>query len=210
MLRVMLNLLVDRHALKLAHLLEEATIRHLIILVAALVIGVVTAARAEEPLNELLAQAERGDATAQSKLGWKYAKGDGVPQDSAEAVKWFRKAADQGNVAAQINLGVSYAKGEGVPQDYTEAAKWYRKAADQGNGAAQNTLGAMYAQGQGVTQDYVQAYVWFHLAASMQSGVDRETAVKERDLAARRLTPEELMRAQQMAQDWKPTTPGGK
>jgi nitrogen fixation/metabolism regulation signal transduction histidine kinase len=71
MLRVMLNLLVDRHALKLAHLLEEATIRHLIILVAALVIGVVTAARAEEPLNELLAQAEQGDATAQSKLGAK-------------------------------------------------------------------------------------------------------------------------------------------
>jgi uncharacterized protein len=178
--------------------------------VAALVIGVVTAAPAQEPLNELLAQAERGDATAQSKLGWKYAKGEGVPQDHAEAVKWFRKAADQGNVAAQINLGVSYAKGEGVPQDYTEAAKWYRKAADQGNGVAQNNLGAMYAQGQGVTQDYTQAYVWFHRAASTLSGADRETALKERDLAASRLTPEQLMRAQQMAQDWKPTTPGGK
>ena len=143
-------------------------------------------------------------------FGWKYAKGEGVPRDPAEAAKWFRKAADQGNVAAQINLGVSYAKGEGVPQDYTEAAKLYRKAADQGNGAAQNTLGAMYALGQGVTQDYTQAYVWFHLAASTLSGTDRETAVKERDLAANRLTAEELMRAQQMAQDWKPTTPEGK
>ena len=191
-------------------LLEEAPIRLRIFLVAALVIGVVTAPHAEEPLNELLAQAERGDATAQSKLGWKYAKGEGVPQDHAEAVKWFRKAADQGNVAAQINLGVSYAKGEGVPQDYAEAAKWYRKAADQGNGAAQNNLGVMYAQGQGVTQDYMLAYVWFHLAASTLSGADRETAVKERDLAASRLKPEELMRAQRMAQDWKPTTPAAK
>jgi uncharacterized protein len=194
----------------LSLLLKEAPIRHLIFLVVALAIGVVTTAHAEEPLDELLAQAERGDATAQSTLGWKYAKGEGVPQDHAEAVRWFRKAADQGNVAAQINLGVSYAKGEGVAQDYAEAAKWYRKAADQGNGAAQNNLGAMYAQGKGVTQDYTQAYVWFHLAASTLSGADRETAVKERDLAASRLTPAELMRAQQMTQDWKPTTLGGK
>ena len=188
---------------------EKAAITHRIFLAAALVIAVVTAAHAEDSLDELLAHAQQGDATAQAKLGWKYAMGEGVPQDHAEAVKWFRKAADQGNVAAQINLGVSYAKGDGIPQDYAEAAKWYRKAADQGNAAAQITLGMMYAKGQGVPQDYMQAYVWFHLAASTHSGADREIAVKERDLAASKLTSEELTRAQQMAQDWKPTTPGG-
>jgi TPR repeat protein len=147
---------------------------NLIFLVAALVIGAVTAAHAEEALDQLLAQAQRGDATAQSELGWKYAKG------------------------------------EGVTQDYAEAEKWLRKAADQGNGVAQNNLGVMYGQGQGVTQDYMLAYVWFQRAASTLSGADRETAVKERDLAGSKLTPEQLLRAQQMAQDWKPTTPGGK
>jgi TPR repeat protein len=147
---------------------------YLFILVAALVMGVVTAGHAEESLSELLAQAQRGDPTAQSKLGWKYAKG------------------------------------EGVTQDYAEAEKWLRKAADQGNGVAQNNLGVMYGQGQGVTQDYMLAYVWFQRAASTLSGADRETAVKERDLAGSKLTPEQLLRAQQMAQDWKPTTPGGK
>ena len=30
-----------------------------------------------------------------------YANGDGVPQDYAEAVKWYRKAADQGQAAAK-------------------------------------------------------------------------------------------------------------
>ena len=35
-----------------------------------------------------------------------YAKGDGVPQDYKEAVKWFRLSAEQGNAKAQSNLGV--------------------------------------------------------------------------------------------------------
>ena len=46
------------------------------------------------------------------------------PQDYAEAVKGYRKAADQGDAEAQLNLGVSYASGQGVPQDYVEAHKW--------------------------------------------------------------------------------------
>jgi TPR repeat protein len=184
--------------------------KRLIFLLVAVVIGAVTAAHADEPLDQLLARAQQGDASAQAELGWRYARGDGLPQDYAEAVRWFRRAADQGNVAAQVNLGVSYAKGEGVSKDYAEAAKWYRKAADQGNGVAQSVLGAMYARGQGVTKDYMLAYMWFRLAASTLSGLDRETAVKEGELAASKLTPAQLTRAQEMAQGWKPTKPAGK
>ena len=73
-----------------------------------------------------------------------YAEGQGVPQDYAEAVKWFRLAADQGNATAQYNLGLMYDKGQGVPQNYAEAVKWYRLAADQGNAVAQFNLGVMY------------------------------------------------------------------
>ena len=69
-----------------------------------------------------------------------------MPQDYAEAVKWYRKAADQGDAAAQFNLGVMYATGQGVPQDYAEAVKWYRKAAEQGHAGAQYNLGVMYDQ----------------------------------------------------------------
>jgi len=32
----------------------------------------------------------------------------GVPQDDAEAAKWYRKAADQGHANAQFNLGLYY------------------------------------------------------------------------------------------------------
>jgi TPR repeat protein len=67
------------------------------------------------------ALAEQGDARAQYETGVAYVFGQGVPQDYAEAVKWFRMAADHGYANAQYNLGVMYADGEGVPQNYAEA-----------------------------------------------------------------------------------------
>ena len=81
-----------------------------------------------EALRDL---AEQGDASAQNNLGLLYDLGTGVPQDHAEAVKWYRMAAEQGHADAQYNLSVMYNNGKGVPQDYSEAVKWLRKAADQ-------------------------------------------------------------------------------
>ena len=77
--------------------------------------------------------ADQGDVDAQNNLGVMYDNGNGVPENDAEAVKWFRKAADQGYAKAQYNLGLIYFKGEGVPKNDTEAVKWFRKAADQGH-----------------------------------------------------------------------------
>ena len=62
-----------------------------------------------------------------------YAKGQGVPQDYSEAVKWYRLAADQGDATAQFNLGGMYAQGEGVPQDYVLAHMWFNLSAAQGD-----------------------------------------------------------------------------
>ncbi len=67
-----------------------------------------------------------------------YYDGRGVPQDDAEAVRWYRKAAEQGLAQAQHNLGVMYANGQGVPQDYVLAHKWYNLSAARG-GMAGNT-----------------------------------------------------------------------
>ena len=68
-------------------------------------------------------------------------KGQGVPQDDKEAVKWYRLSAEQGYAEAQFNLGFMYDNGEGVPQDYKEAVKWYRLSAEQGNALGQYNLG---------------------------------------------------------------------
>ncbi len=87
-----------------------------------------------EKVTELMLRAQRGDAQAQNKLGFAYAKGEGVPQDYGEAEKWFRKAAEQGFAKAQYNLGLMYDNGDGVPQDYVAAHKWYNLAASRSAG----------------------------------------------------------------------------
>ncbi len=58
--------------------------------------------------------------------------GGGLPQDYAEAVRWYRRAAEQGYASAQYNLGVMYYLRRSVPQYYAAAARWYRRAAEQG------------------------------------------------------------------------------
>jgi uncharacterized protein len=59
-----------------------------------------------------------------------------VPQNDAEAVRWYRLAADQGNASAQYSLGVMYEAGRGVTQNYVEAYKWWALAAAQGHVSA--------------------------------------------------------------------------
>ena len=100
-------------------------------------------------------------AVEQFQIGLKYFKGEGVPKDDAEAVKWYRKAAEQGYAVAQTNLGAMYAHGQGVSKDYAEALKWYRKAAEYGYDLAQNNLGAMYFNGEGVRQNHREAVKWY-------------------------------------------------
>ncbi len=150
---------------------------------------------------------EQGYAEAQFFLGsWYHVGGGlGVPEDYAEAVKWYRKAAEQGHAKAQYNLGIMYDNGQGVSQDYAEAVKWRRKAAEQGLAEAQYNLGNMYEDGQGVPQDYAQAHMWFNLAASrFPPGKNRDAAVSNRDIVAKKMTPAQISEAEKLAREWKP------
>ena len=61
-----------------------------------------------------------------------YANGEGVPEDDAKAVYWWRKAAEQGVADAQTNLGLMHANGEGVPEDDVQAYAWFSIAVAQG------------------------------------------------------------------------------
>ncbi|MBQ7856070.1 MAG: sel1 repeat family protein [Alistipes sp.] len=109
--------------------------------------------------------AERGYAKAQFRLGYCYAKGNGLEKDNYQAVKWYHKAAEQGHATAQYNLGLRYENGGGVEQDYYEAVKWYRKAAEKRYAKAQSSLGDCYYYGNGVSKDYYEAVKWFRKAA---------------------------------------------
>lgn len=119
--------------------------------------------------KELGPLAEKGNAVAQLHLGDMYLNGQGVPQNSAEALKWYRKSAENGNPAASNYLGRMYYHGHGVEQSYSEAAKWYERAADQGGEGALTELGLMYYKGQGVRQSYREAAKWYQMAAKAGS-----------------------------------------
>src|SRR5271157_5210259 len=71
----------------------------------------------QENVMNCLKAAQQGDKISQTRLGEMYLYGKGVPQDYAEAVKWFRKAAEQGHVEAYYTLGCMYDEGMGLPQD---------------------------------------------------------------------------------------------
>jgi TPR repeat protein len=77
--------------------------------------------------------AEAGDAVAQNSLGALYDHGLGVPEDNAEAARWYEMAAQQGMPLAMRNLGNQYATGHGVAYDINLAQQWYEKAAALGD-----------------------------------------------------------------------------
>jgi TPR repeat protein len=146
--------------------------------------------------------ADQGHALAQYNLGLMHDNGEGVPENDAEAVKWYRRAAAQGNAKAQHNLGIMYDKGEGVLENDAEAVKWYRRAADQGRAKAQGNLGGMYANGEGVPEDDVQAYMWLNLSAAQGD----ETAIANKDVMRKLMTPEQIAEAQKLSAEWKPVS----
>ena len=99
---------------------------------------------------KLTAQAEKGDADAQWRLGTVYLYGraaaDGVPQDWYKAVYWLRKSALQGHPIGQHRLGMAYGNdgGAGPGMDDDAAFYWLTRSAEQGYYYAQAYLGDMY------------------------------------------------------------------
>ena len=103
--------------------------------------------------------------------------------------------AEQGDASAQLELGGMYDSGRGIPVNDSKAVKWYRRAAEQGIAGAQISLAYMYSNGEGVPQNSIEAYIWQSLAAVSGS----QSAIRQRDIYASELSPEELNAAQQRA-----------
>ena len=109
--------------------------------------------------------AEAGDANAQKIMGIMYDYGQGVKQDSKQALYWYTQSAKQGDPAVQYQVGAKYFRGDGVPQDYHEAAKWWELAANGGQVDAQFNLGLMYYRGLSVKRNNQRAAELFRKAA---------------------------------------------
>ena len=113
-------------------------------------------------LREWRSLAEQSHIVAQSNLGIMYDRGEGIPENDAEAVKWYRKAAEQDNASAQNKLGAMYDKGTGVPEDDVQAYAWFNIAAAQGNELARENKErvdqSMTGEGRVRAQEFARKY----------------------------------------------------
>ena len=136
--------------------------------------------------------------TVVSGMAWAGPLEDGIAAHQsanyAVALNTFRTLAEQGSAAAQFNLGQMYRLAQGVPRDYVDAAKWYHLAAEQGDAQSQYNLGVMYYNAQGVSRNFVFSHMWLTLSAT--SGA--ENAVRNRQMLARQMTPEQIAQARQL------------
>jgi hypothetical protein len=80
-------------------------------------------------------------------------------------------------------------------RDYATALLEWKPLAEQGDADAQNNLGVIYNNGWGVLLGFVRAHMWFNIVAS--SG--NTNASKNRDIVAKRMTSNQIEKAQNLA-----------
>ena len=165
-----------------------------IIIFVLLTLSTIVSAQ-DSDLGATKSLAEQGDAKAQFNLGYMYDNGDGIPENDAEAVKWYRLAAEQGYLKAQFNLGVMYKKGDGIPENDLEAVKWFRLSAEQGDAKSQYMVGVMYHNGGGVPKNHLTAYVWMSVAAARGNQLAKDNIA----IVKKSLTNEQLAQGQTLA-----------
>jgi len=73
-------------------------------------------------------------------LAARYAQGDGVEANQAEASRWYLKAAQAGDPSAMYEISRRYFSGYGVEKSEVEYKDWLRKAADGGYPKAQHDM----------------------------------------------------------------------
>jgi TPR repeat protein len=118
-----------------------------------------------------------------------------------EAREALLPAARSGNADAEELIGVMYALGLGVERDPERAFEWYLRSSMKGHPGAQSGVGWYYEVGLGMpAPDLVRAYLWYALSAI---GGDPDAAISLEEVV-KKMTPEEIARAQVLIDDYKP------
>ena len=97
----------------------------------------------KEMVNRYKKRMELNDPIAMSCLGGFYTHGsNGLPQNYAEALELWHRAAELGHYGAYYNIGNAYRNGRGVERDMKKTEHYWELAALSGNVQARNNLGA--------------------------------------------------------------------
>jgi TPR repeat protein len=153
-------------------------------------------------LNEALKwyekAAEMGYNEAQYNVCRLTAQGLVSPGDYDRSIKWCYSLAESGDPWGEYGLGRIFKEGVGMQPDFKRAAEWYKKSAEQGNPAAQFELAGIYAKGEGGQADLVEAYKWALIAGAKK----HPEALDFLDSLTSRMTKQQQLTAQSLAQEW--------
>ena len=138
--------------------------------------------------------ADNGDARAQFDLALMYHLGEGVSQNNAESVKYWRLLAMRGHPVSQYNLGASYLRGIGVQMNYLKAFNWFRRSAMQKHIDGLFGMGTMYLNGYATPIDNFRAYICFSLGSQLGDNVAGEFG----DSSSKDLTKKEITAAKKL------------
>ena len=116
--------------------------------------------------------AHLGDPDAQAFVGFMAERGLGTASDTAQAVRYYERAARQNQVYAQVALGLLYyggfiaARDSALTQERADqkAVEWWKRAAAKETPSAHVHLGYAYVNGRGVALDLDQALDHFEQA----------------------------------------------
>jgi TPR repeat protein len=127
-------------------------------------------------LASLRTLAQEGDPSAEFAVGARYATGQEVKQDYAQAIRWFTRAAEQGHVVSQATLGAYYWAGRGVPADLEKAYYWSVLAQNGGDQASKYRVAVLTSR---LTHTQVavaqqQANEWIRQHRGISQAVARE------------------------------------
>ncbi|MCO8575770.1 SEL1-like repeat protein [Burkholderia multivorans] len=115
----------------------------------------------EDPRIALLKQAAKAQPKAAYDLGLRYFRGDGVRQDSYQALKWMRDAAERGDLNAQKALGGFYLFGlEEMGSDPREAEKWLSIAVARGDKESKKLLDMARSEKKADEEDWKWRTQW--------------------------------------------------
>ena len=90
--------------------------------------------------DDMVSQGRRQElSVAFNNVGYLYDNGLGVPEDFAQAMSWYRKAADQNYAVAQTNIGSFDEHGRGSRRTIAQAAEWLSQGRRPGQCAARTT-----------------------------------------------------------------------
>ena len=125
--------------------------------------------------NDLIKDANEGDAIAQNNLGFNYLYGlNDFNKDIDKAIKYLNLAAEQEQVNAMTTVGWIYFTGEfGAPKDDEQSIYWNQRASELGCATASYNMGFFYYSGVvGLEQNLNTAKKYWLLSASQYHDKD--------------------------------------